>query len=109
MKRKLQLSGIFMILLLVFTIGLKGTFDGYYGFIMKIKTIKTAVIYYFRRHCPIKTRQYIYFYTGFDTGYGFYAPNVASDFVMSFELKDQNGNILEQKKTRLILRTKRAE
>lgn len=36
-------------------------------------------------------------YTGFDTGYGFYAPNVASDFVMTFELKDQNGNILEQK------------
>jgi hypothetical protein len=28
-------------------------------------------------------------YTGFDTGYGFYAPNVASDFVMSFELKDE--------------------
>jgi hypothetical protein len=36
-------------------------------------------------------------YTGFDTGYGFYAPNVASDFVMSFELKDEKGTILEEK------------
>jgi hypothetical protein len=38
MKRKLQLSGIFTLLLLVFIIGLKGTFDGYYGFYYENKT-----------------------------------------------------------------------
>ncbi|WP_126652509.1 hypothetical protein [Chryseobacterium aureum] len=98
MKRKLQLSGIFMILLLVFTIGLKGTFDGYYGFYYENKDYKKPLAYTISEHIAQSKPVNIFTsYTGFDTGYGFYAPNVASDFVMSFELKDQNGNILEQK------------
>jgi hypothetical protein len=36
-------------------------------------------------------------YTGFDTGYGFFAPNVASDFVLMFDLKDAQGNTLQQR------------
>lgn len=30
-------------------------------------------------------------YTGFDTGYGFFAPNVASDFVILFKIYDEQG------------------
>ncbi|WP_114819502.1 hypothetical protein [Chryseobacterium sp. KLBC 52] len=98
MKRKLQLSGIFIILLVVFTIGLKGTFDGYYGFYYENKEYKKPLAYTISEDiAQLKPVNIFTSYTGFDTGYGFYAPNVASDFVMSFELKDKNGNILEQK------------
>ncbi|CAI8711908.1 hypothetical protein [Chryseobacterium sp. IT-36CA2] len=98
MKRKLQLSGIFMILLVVFIIGLKGTFDGYYGFYYEDKNYEKPLAYSIAEDITQSKPVNIFTsYTGFDTGYGFYAPNVASDFVMSFELKDQNGNILEQK------------
>lgn len=98
MKRKLQLSGIFIILLVVFTIGLKGTFDGYYGFYYENKDYKKPLLYRISENiAESKPINIFTSYTGFDTGYGFYAPNVASDFVMSFELKDQNGKILEQK------------
>ena len=98
MKRKLQLSGIFMILLLVFTIGLKGTFDGYYGFYYENEEYKKPLVYTVSESiAQLKPVNIFTSYTGFDTGYGFYAPNVASDFVMSFELKDKNGKVLEQK------------
>ena len=87
-----------MILLVVFTIGLKGTFDGYYGFYYENKDYKKPLFYKISENIAESKPVNIFTsYTGFDTGYGFYAPNVASDFVMSFELKDQNGKILEQK------------
>ncbi|GEJ47048.1 MULTISPECIES: hypothetical protein [unclassified Chryseobacterium] len=98
MKRKLQLSGILIILLVVFVIGLKGTFDGYYGFYYENKNYEKPLLYKISENiAQSKPINIFTSYTGFDTGYGFYAPNVASDFVMSFELKDKNGNILEQK------------
>ncbi len=98
MKRKLQLSGIFLLLSLVFIVGLKGTFDGYYGFYYENKSYQKPLVYTISESI-IQSQPISMFasYTGFDTGYGFYAPNVASDFVMSFELKDKNGNILEEK------------
>ncbi|WP_213277206.1 hypothetical protein [Chryseobacterium indologenes] len=98
MKKKLQLSGIFIVLLIVFTIGMKGTFDGYYGFYYENKSYDKPLAYVISENfAQSKPINMLTSYTGFDTGYGFYAPNVASDFVMSFELKDKNGNILEQK------------
>lgn len=98
MKRKLQLSGIFIILSLVFIIGLKGTFDGYYGFYYENKSYQKPLVYKVSEDISQSLPVSMFAsYTGFDTGYGFYAPNVASDFVMSFELKDENGNTLEEK------------
>jgi hypothetical protein len=35
-------------------------------------------------------------HTGFDTGYGFFAPNVASDFVLVFDIRDSSGNVITQ-------------
>jgi hypothetical protein len=69
---------------------LKGTFDGYYGFYYENKTYQKPLVYTacenITQSLPVSM---FTSYTGFDTGYGFYAPNVASDFVMSFELKDE--------------------
>ncbi|KMQ59331.1 hypothetical protein ACM46_19630 [Chryseobacterium angstadtii] len=98
MKRKLQLSGIFILLFLVFVTGLKSTFDGFYGFYYENKTYQKPLIYTLSENIVQATPVNMFAsYTGFDTGYGFYAPNVASDFLLSFELKDKNGNVLEEK------------
>jgi hypothetical protein len=98
MKKKIQLLGISALLLLVFTIGVKGTFDGYYGFYYENKPYEKSFVY--RASEDIIQSQAVSMfasYTGFDTGYGFYAPNVASDFVLTFELKDKNGNTIDEK------------
>ncbi|CAA7386322.1 hypothetical protein [Chryseobacterium fistulae] len=98
MKKKIQLFGIFSLLLLVFIIGLKGTFDGYYGFYYENKSYEKPILYQATESIVQSEAVSIFAsYTGFDTGYGFYAPNVASDFVLTFELKDKNGNIIEEK------------
>ncbi|VXB13810.1 conserved hypothetical protein [Flavobacterium sp. 9AF] len=98
MKKKLQLAGIFTVLLLVFIVGLKGTFDGYYGFYYAEKEYKKPITFTLTEEIiKLKPVSFFLSYTGFDTGYSFFAPNVASDFVLLFELKDQEGNIIENK------------
>lgn len=100
MKRKIQLFGIFSMLFLIFVVGLKGTFDGYYGFYYDNKDYEKPISY---TACEkIMDFEPIHIFTsntGFDTGYGFFAPNVASDFVLNFELRDKDGNIIEEKST----------
>ena len=98
MKRKWQLFGIFLLLFVVFTIGLKGTFDGYYGFYYDKEEYKKPFIYELsNKIVELKPVSMFTAYTGFDTGYGFFAPNVASDFVLLFELQDAEGNVLEER------------
>jgi hypothetical protein len=98
MKRKLQLIGIFTVVLLVFTVGLRGTFDGYYGFYYPDKKYDKPFAFTLSEDIiKLKPVNFFLSYTGFDTGYGFFAPNVASDFVLLFELKDKNGNVIENR------------
>lgn len=98
MKRKWQLFGIFLLLFLVFTIGLKGTFDGYYGFYYDKEDYKKPFVYELsNKIVELEPVSMFTAYTGFDTGYGFFAPNVASDFVLLFELQDAQGNVLEER------------
>ncbi|MCO6162227.1 hypothetical protein [Flavobacterium sp. NRK F7] len=98
MKKKLQLIGVFTVLFLVFTVGLKGTFDGYYGFYYAEKEYNKPAIYTLSEEIiKLKPVSIFLSYTGFDTGYSFFAPNVASDFVLLFELKDDKGQVIENK------------
>lgn len=98
MKRKLQLLGIFTVILMVFTVGLRGTFDGYYGFYYADKKYDKPFVFTLTEDIiKLKPVSFFLSYTGFDTGYGFFAPNVASDFILLFELKDQNGNVIENR------------
>lgn len=97
MKKKLQLFGIGFVLFVVFSVGLKGTFDGYYGFYYKSGEYQKPLAY----ELSDKVVQFIpvsafIAYTGFDTGYGFFAPNVASDFVLMFDVQDSTGRVIEQ-------------
>lgn len=97
MKKTIQLAGVFALLLTVFAVGLKGTFDGYYGFYYENGAYDKPWIYEavegFVYAPPVNV---FIAYTGFDTGYGFFAPNVASDFVLTFEIRDSSGAIMTQ-------------
>ena len=97
MKRKLQLSGVFVVLFIVFTLGLKSTFDGYFGFYYEHGEYNKPWAYT-ATETVIQTTPINVFlaYTGFDTGYGFFAPNVASDFVLVFDIKDSSGRTIHQ-------------
>jgi hypothetical protein len=98
MKKKAQLLGIFIIILLVFTVGLRGTFDGYFGFYYQDKKYDKPYAFTLSEEI-IKWEPVSAFlsYTGLDTGYGFFAPNVASDFILMFELKDKQGKVTQNR------------
>jgi hypothetical protein len=98
MKKKAQLLGIFIIILLVFTVGLRGTFDGYFGFYYQDKKYVKPYAFTLSEEI-IKWEPVSAFlsYTGLDTGYGFFAPNVASDFILMFELKDKQGKVTQNR------------
>lgn len=93
-----QIIGIFILLFLILTIGLKGTFDGYYGFYHEDGKYNKPIIYTLtEKIIAFPPISFFMAYTGFDTGYGFFAPNVASDFVLLFEIYDKNGQLIEQR------------
>lgn len=97
MKRKIQLFGIFTMLFIILMVGLKTTFDGYFGFYYEDDNYQKPFLYKFSESVvysePVSRT---IAYTGFDTGYGFFAPNVASDFVLLFELYDSTGNSINK-------------
>lgn len=97
MKKAMQLIGVFALLLTVFAVGLKGTFDGYYGFYYEKTEYKKPWVYRaVENFVYAKPVNVFIAYTGFDTGYGFFAPNVASDFVLTFEIRDSSGAVVAQ-------------
>jgi hypothetical protein len=97
MKKKIQLCAILSLLFLVFIIGMKTTFDGYYSFYYEDGQYEKPVVY---QATEVMTKippiNFFMAYTGFDTGYGFFAPNVASDFVLMFEIQDSLGRTIQQ-------------
>ena len=97
MKKKIQLVGVLVLLFIVFTLGLKSTFDGYYGFYYE-EGKYTKPLAYEISEAIIESPPVSFFIanTGFDTGYGFFAPNVASDFVLVFNIQDSLGTTIQQ-------------
>lgn len=97
-KKGLQLSGVVAMLLLVITLGMKSTFDGYFGFYYEEgKYEKPAAYKATEAIVDAAPISFFLSYTGFDTGYGFFAPNVASDFVLIFDVQDSAGNTISQR------------
>ena len=97
MKKKLQLLGVFAVLFIVFTLGLKSTFDGYFGFYYENEEYEKPWAYTATETVIQVTPVSAFLsYTGFDTGYGFFAPNVASDFVLMFDIQDSLGRTIHQ-------------
>lgn len=97
MKNKIQLCAILSLLFLVFIIGLKTTFDGYYSFYYEEGQYEKPLIYEATEAITkLSPVNFFMSHTGFDTGYGFFAPNVASDFVLMFEIQDSLGRTIQQ-------------
>lgn len=64
--------------------------DGYYTFYKKDKPLIIKKLDAFSQSLPIN---FIGKYTGAETGYGFFGPNVSSDFIFEISIYDENGNI----------------
>lgn len=96
MKNKIQLLFIILLLSVILIVSVNGTYEGFYGFYYEDgnyqKGFPQKLV---EKLVALKPVSVFISYTGFDTGYGFFAPNVASDFILLFELKDSTGNIVE--------------
>lgn len=79
----------------ILAVSIASTFNGYYSFYYENKTYEKPMLYRASQAlCSIKPITIFCDYTGFDTGYGFFAPNVASDFVIFFKVYDENGKLI---------------
>lgn len=89
---------IFLVILMVFVMGsiiivnVRGTIQAYYGFYYGREEVNTNPVY--RQLAFVEElRPYslLLSYTGLETGYGFFAPNVASDFLVELICTDEQG------------------
>ena len=97
-KKRIQLFIACTILFIIILSCLKLTFDGYYGFYYvneRVERVKIAKFCDDAYNSEIIS--FLRSYTGLETGYGFFGPNVASDFVFVFKIFDSNGNLVETK------------
>lgn len=98
-KRALLLFFISVHLLIIFTVCVYSSFDSYFSFYKgndkNFKYPKTLT-----NTREVLSTKGIYQYTvlaGIDAGYGFFAPNVASEYILNFALKDNKNNLLENR------------
>lgn len=98
--KALQLMVVGFILFVVLTVSIKSTFDGYYGFYYNNKEYEPPVLFEATKKIS-QTFPFRFFssYTGFDTGYGFFSPNVASDFIFVFKIFDSEGQLVNLQET----------
>lgn len=68
-------------------------FENYYSFYKKDRPKFLDKMVTFNKWTPIDIFGK---YTGFETGYGFFGPNVASDFIFEIRIYDENGNLLKE-------------
>ncbi|GAB4204904.1 MAG: hypothetical protein Fur0023_13190 [Bacteroidia bacterium] len=74
------------------------------------KELSNNLLYQFL--CKLSNNKALYVlssYTGFDTGYGFFAPNVASDCVIKIKILDKNNHIIEEGYIDNFIKFKRRE
>ena len=101
-NKSYQLLLVSVILLVILTSAINLTFDSFNKFYNNNKDIPKQPlakvsdnIYNFY---PVKVFSS---YTGFDTGYGFFGPNVSSDFVLLFAIYNEQGELIKNEKFEL--------
>jgi hypothetical protein len=98
MKKSLQLLLIAFILTLITVVNIRGMIQNYYGFYYPDKDDKLNDNGLYRSLSFIednRTLNLFLSYTGFETGYGFFAPNVASDFITAFTVYNPQGQVID--------------
>lgn len=90
---------LFVLTFIVFTVlvsAIGSTFEGYYGFYYNNIEYKECRLSKITNDIS-RTNLFRFFsvYTGFNSGYGFFAPNVASDFVFVFKIYDHENKLIQ--------------
>ena len=92
--KRIQLIIVGCVLFVVCISSIQLAFDGYYSFYYEQEDYKEALLSKATRSIYNATPFKIFaYYTGFDTGYGFFAPNVASSFLFVFKFYDRKGKL----------------
>lgn len=98
LKKALLLAFILTHLLIIFTVCVYSSFDSYLSFYKEgDKDFKYPTALLATRNALTINGMYQYTtVAGIDAGYGFFAPNVASEYVLEFALKDKKENLLKK-------------
>lgn len=94
-KEKVQLFFIFIVVFILVSNSIRLTFDGYYGFYYQDEEYENSFFDVTEEISNLWGVRHFSSYTGFETGYGFFSPNVASDFIFIFNIFDENNNLKE--------------
>ena len=97
MKKKLiKLLMISFILVVILVSAIESSLNGYYNFYYENKKIEKNIFEKITNEAfNITPINFFATYTGFDTGYGFFAPNVSSDFLLVFKVYDPKGRLVK--------------
>tara|TARA_B110000977_G_C10816388_1_gene392386 strand:+ start:84 stop:689 length:606 start_codon:yes stop_codon:yes gene_type:complete len=95
-RETLQLFVVAVVLFIVLVSAIGSTFEGYYGFYYDNAEYTECHLSKITNNIS-RTSLFRFFsvYTGFNTGYGFFAPNVASDFVFVFKIYDHENKLIQ--------------
>lgn len=88
-KSGIIVSSVFAV---ICSFSISSDLDNYYGFYRKEKPEIAKKLQSF---CELKPISIFGKYTGFETGYGFFGPNVSSDFIFDIYIYDENGKLIK--------------
>lgn len=91
-----QLFVMSIVLFVIIVTSIRSSFNGYYSFYYENKEYQKPTL--FKISDIIASNSVFRFfsvYSGFDTGYGFFAPNVSSDFIFMFRAYDHENNLIQ--------------
>lgn len=106
LPQKVQLTIVTILLTVVLTNAIRLTYEGYYGFYYENSEYNECNLSKITKKISYsKIFRYFGYQTGFNTGYGFFAPNVASDFLFIFKIYDES-NVLISAQNNIVFNTK---
>lgn len=93
----INLGIVFFLLLIITAISLDSTLNSYYDFYFEKsnKTENPNIDFLLNGLIKNKSVNILTSYTGLETGYGFYAPNVASNFWIKSKIFDKDCKLIE--------------
>lgn len=95
-KKTIQIIIVVFVLFNVLLSSIKLTFDGYYGFYYENKKVEKTILSNISDYLYDSNPIFLFrTYTGFETGYGFFGPNVSSDFITVFKIYDEKGKLIK--------------
>lgn len=83
---------------LIMIVNIRGSFEAYYGFYERESELRENHLY--QSLSFIQSNDWVrggLVYSGMETGYGFFAPNVASDFIVHFSVYNDTDSLLESR------------